>query len=94
VESLANVGSDRDRFSVKEGTPGRWDVYWLKLVKLKRTRLSVISEAGGGSTMTKTIAELNDRFRKGDNTLGQWMITDGLLQALPKKIAGATRQLV
>ncbi len=41
----------------------------------------------------KTIAELNDRFRKGDNTLGQWMITDGV-QALPKELQMQLVQLV
>jgi hypothetical protein len=33
-----------------------------------------------------TIAELNDRFRKGDMTLGQYMITRGVQVLAPDKL--------
>jgi len=41
VESLANVSGDRDRFSVKEGTPDSLGCLLVEDYWLKRTRLSV-----------------------------------------------------
>ncbi len=35
-------------------------------------------------TATTTITELNDRFRKGDRSLGRWMLT-ATVNALPRK---------
>jgi hypothetical protein len=34
-----------------------------------------------------TIAELNDRFRKGDMTLGQYMMTRGVQVLTPDKLS-------
>jgi len=79
--------SDRDRFSVKEGTQIRWDVYWLRILVIGSSEHVCPLLVRQGITMTKTIAELNDRFRRGDNTFGQWMMVCKHCQ----RIAGAAR---